>query len=149
MSAKQEKFHFVAATNGKLDNFDGEPDQAYIEDVQRYMIKIFRGWDSGSTRKDYLQWGTPYFISDYVQKFPFSIHRFHETMNEYKYTGAFKTKFNAVQDKNTPSGVRPDVCGTTVVHDAKVRVTSDPKRTTAELQAAQVLKALYKPYNLK
>ena len=127
----------MAATTGNLDGFDGEPDQAYIEDIQAFMKRTFRCWDSDSTRDNYLQWGSDYFVSDFAQKFPFVVHRFDEKTNGLKHVNVNRPG-GAVETRNTPSGVRPDVYGTSVVHDAKVTLTSDPHRTTEELQRAQV-----------
>ena len=65
------------ATNGKTDHFDGEPDQQYFEDIQKYMQRMFSGWDCDVDQSEsFLQRWSPTISEDYRKKFPFSTERF-------------------------------------------------------------------------
>ena len=128
----------MAATSGAVDRYDGDPDQAYLEDIQQYMDRTFKGWDFQPQRHNFLQSGAPSLIYDYQKKFPFSIQRLDEkcfTRNESNRTYA---RPGAVSYFNTPTTSRPQVYGGQVVADAKTQSASDPRQSQEELRLAKV-----------
>ena len=144
-SAKQEKFHFVAATSGNIDHFDGDPDLDYLTDVKKFMQRMFDGWDYSSTDREFLQFRSPTLAQDLGKKFPFMIHRLHDKSYHAKKKGPKGpndkswVRPGAAQALNTPVTRRPqNVTGSSIVNNIRTVTRSDPRRSQDELRMAQV-----------
>ena len=138
-SAKQEKFHFIAATSGNIDHFDGDPDLDYLQDVRQYMQRMFDGWDYQPNDRDFLQKRSGRQSQDFEKKFPFAIHRLQSRM--YGSDRNKKREWVAsgtVDTKNTPVTNRPDVHGSSIVTGVKTITRSDPRRSEEQLRLARV-----------
>ena len=148
LAPKQEKLHFMVAAEGKLDHFDGTPDQSYIEDIQNFMKKIFISWD---TRMDTTYGDCPALHTTGLQhywkkKFPFAKHRFNDSCysikqrdpNQYYQRGA-------VRANNTPAPARTGpLVGSSVVSSTAARPKADPRRSQEALRIANVSKMVLK-----
>ena len=138
LAAKQERVHFDVATKGAVGHYDGEPNQAYEEDIKKYMNRMFSGWDHQSDSSNYLQDWSVTRAADYEAKFPFSIHRYNDqcyTKKEWDHAvvpGAVKY-YNTPADKNPPT-----VTGGFIVTGANIRTKSDPRTSAEEIRLAKV-----------
>ena len=153
-SAKQEKFHFMAATSGEIDHFDGDPDLDYITDVKTFMQRMLDGWDYTSNDRDFLQIKSPTLSQDFGKKFPFSIHRLHDKSYHAKKKNQDRdsrtwVRPGTVQQMNTPVHTRPEnVQGSTIVNTVRTVTRSDPRRSADELRLAQVSDTILKYIDL-
>ena len=142
LSADQEKAHFVMATEGQLDRFDGDINEEYLTDVKNHMTKVFSGWDRKSTDPTFLQFYSNTLKRDFSQKFPFTINRFGEKCSE-----DVEADKNQIQvgsgalGPNTRAEGRFSqnrMGGTLVQANAKVATTRDPQTSPEQLRMAQV-----------
>ena len=142
LAPKQEKIHFMVAAEGKLDHFDGTPDQSYIEDIQAHMKKVFTSWD---TKMDPTFANCPPLSHTGLQyywkrKFPFSKHRFNDSCfssksrdpNSYYQRGSVRA-----QNSPAPQRMGPLV-GASVVSTTAARPRADPRRSQEALRIANV-----------
>ena len=139
--AHQEKLHFVVATNGQLDRFDGEPDHAYFEDIQKIMNKTFAAWDQQPTAADYLQPDSLNLSKDFAAKFPFSTERFHQKCHSQKdIKPEEKVQRGNIRSMNNPPRAEPaaNQLGSLVVTKSSRKIKSDPRRSQQELRQAEV-----------
>ena len=138
--AHQEKLHFVVATDGQLDRFDGVPDSTYLEDIKVHMTKMFAGWDQQPLAYNWLQLNSPQHASDFRKKFPFAVERIDQRCFRRKdFDQKYRVKGGAVKHWNTPSEQdRPSPVGAQSVTVTSRPIRQDPRRSREELQMAQV-----------
>ena len=135
----QEKLHFVVATDGQVDRFDGTPDYTYLEEIKAYMARVFQGWDQQPDSANWLQMDTPNHSRDFRKKFPFAVERLDQRCfkskkfepKQWVQTGVVKRFNTPASDHKTPSGSRSVTSSTRTVRQ-------DPRRTEDELRQAQV-----------
>ena len=139
LSPKQERVHFDVATKGSVDHYDGEPNQAYQEDIKKFMARTFSGWDhQPESTSTFLQdWSTTR-GTDFNKKFPFAIHRFDDkcfTKKEWECA----VMPGAIEHWNTPAKSQPaNLTGGWVVAGANIRTKSDPRTSAEEIRLAKV-----------
>ena len=140
LAAKQEKIYFAAAANGKLNHFDGSPDEEYIEDIQKFMKKIFTSWDTKLTTKCPEIRTTA--LDDYWRKkFPFASTRFYDRCFTRKEKDPNMYRPGAVKALNSPApshmNSNPQI-GSTVVATTAAKPNVDPRRSQEALRIANV-----------
>ena len=140
LMAHQEKLHFVVATNGQVNHFDGEPDQLYFEDIHRIMKKTFDAWDVRPDADDYLQLGSPNLTMDFKRKFPFASVRFDQNcFSRKEIEDDSRVSRGHVRYWNSPADVRrPERFGSLGVTQTNRLPRNDPQRSAEELRLAQV-----------
>ena len=138
LMANQEKLHFVVATDGQLDRFDGTPEATYMEEVKSHMTKLFRGWDKRPESFDWLQLESTNHSRDFRKKFPFAVERLDQRCFKPKDTVKIKVKVGAVKYINTPAGEHRPAAGSRTVTASTRPVRQDPRRSENELRQAQV-----------
>ena len=141
LAAKQEKLHFIAAADGKLDHFDGQPDQFYLEDIQKIMAKTFRSWDTQPNFEycpDLRSANLAYF---WRNKFPFAIQKFEErcyTIKD-KDPGTFQPGTVRTENSPAPTPAHPErTLGSTIVATTAARPKADPRRSEETIRLANV-----------
>ena len=142
LAAKQEKLHFVVATHGQSDRFDGVPDYAYLEDVRIMMNKIMAGWDQKPLADSWLQLSTRQHASDFMKKFPFAGQR----LDDRCFTrGNFSAKISVRNDAGTVMRQNPPPrnddyrpVGAQSIASSSRPQRRDPRRSEDELRLAQV-----------
>ena len=137
--ANQEKLHFVVATDGQLDRFDGMPDYTYHEEIKTYMAKIFQGWDKTPEAFTWLQLETPNHAQDFRKKFPFAVERLDQRCFKRKDVVKIKVQGGVVNRYNSPALNHRAPEGSQSVTAANRPVRQDPRRTAEELRQAQVI----------
>ena len=140
LCAKQERVHFDVATNGAVGHYDGEPNQAYEEQLKQFMARMFQGWDHQSTELNYLQdWSTTR-PDDFTKKFPFAIHRYNDVcFTKKEIEEQHLVQPGVIEARNTPAKAdQPIRPGGFVVSGAKIRTKSDPRTSTEDLKLAKV-----------
>ena len=141
LAAKQEKLHFIAAADGKLEHFDGQPDQAYLEDIQKVMTKTFRSWDTKPNFDfcpDIKSANMAYF---WRNKFPFAIQKFEDNCytQKAKDPGVFRPGTVKAQNSPAPPSAHPDrVLGSTIVATTAAKPKADPRRSEESIRLANV-----------
>ena len=137
--ANQEKLHFVVATDGQLDRFDGDADEYYLQDVKVHMNRILNAWDVTPPAYDFLQFESTNLIKDWKRKFPFAGQRFNQKCwARKKAQPEDQAKRGEVRRWNTPSlGSHRQMGSRSTVATAKPQ-RSDPRRSTEELRVAKV-----------
>ena len=81
---RQEKLHFLIATDGPINHFDGEPDETYFADVRKYMAKVLAARNPPrQSKENFLCRQENDFAGDWVAKFPFASHRIKEYNAEH------------------------------------------------------------------
>lgn len=141
LAAKQEKLHFIAAADGKLEHFDGQPDQAYLEDIQKVMTKTFRSWDTKpnfTVCPDLKSANLAYF---WRNKFPFAIQKFDERCYTQKEKDPSWFRPGTVKEKNSPAPqpAHPErTLGSSIVATTAARPKADPRRSEETIRLANV-----------
>ena len=140
LAAKQEKVHFAAAVEGKLSHFDGNPNDAYIEDIQNFMHKVFTAWDTkcDTTCSDIR---APEIERFWSQKFPFASNRFQDRCytrkvrdpNSYHRPGTVKAI-----NSPAPTTVNPKSQTGSVVATTAAQPKPDPRRSQEAIRIANV-----------
>ena len=139
LMANQEKLHFVVATDGQLDRFDGSPDSTYMEEIKAYMSKIFAGWDKEPDSQDWLQLDTPNHSRDFRRKFPFAVERLDQRcFKPKKADKKIWVRGGMVNTFNTPADEHRPPAGSRNVTSSTRSVRQDPRRSEDELRLAQV-----------
>ena len=77
---KQEKAYFMVANDGKLDHYDGEANQSFVDDIKAYMTSVMAALQPESQQLDSFLNRTDNrsFNQEWKIKFPFASHRLHE-----------------------------------------------------------------------
>ena len=140
LMAHQEKLHFVVATNGQVNRFDGEPDQLYFEDIQNHMARTFSGWDTRRDADDYLQTDSPNLAKDFRRKFPFASERFdQQCFSRKEFDQESRISRGHVKYWNSPADAQGVTkLGSLGVSQTSRQARSDPRRSEEELRLAQV-----------
>ena len=139
LMANQEKLHFVVATDGQLDRFDGDADESYLQDVKVHTNKILAAWDVTAPSYDFLQFDSVNLIKDFKKKFPFAGQRYgQKCWARKKALPEDQPKRGEVRKWNTPSqGTSRQSGSLATVATAKPQ-RSDPRRSNEELRLAKV-----------
>ena len=141
LSADQEKAHFVIATEGQLDRFDGDINDEYLADVKKHMAKVFGGWDHKSTDPSYLQFYSNNLKRDFSQKFPFTINRFGEKCSvDVDDKNQIQVQRGTFGPNTRSEGIfsQNRMGGTLVQANARVTPSRDPQTSPEQLRIAQV-----------
>ena len=77
---KQEKTYFMVANDGKLDHYDGEANQTFVDDIKAYMTSVMATLQPERQQMDSFLNRTEnrFFNQEWKVKFPFASHRLHE-----------------------------------------------------------------------
>ena len=139
--ANQEKLHFVVATDGQLDRFDGDADESYLRDVKNHTEKILSAWDVKAPAYDFLQSESRNLEKDFEAKFPFAGQRFKQKCwARKKPNPEDHPKRGEVRKWNSPSQGSSRQMGSQVITKTAKPQRSDPRRSTDELRLAEVIR---------